>query len=328
QNKGKIFTELDVDKIREYNLKKDKRKKNKLISLSEAIDKYVENGDYLASTGFGLTRIPSAALYEIVRQKKKNLGFSLHMSSLSGSILTMGKCFNRCDFSYGAAFEAMGINKAMRRYLESGNVEYTDWSNSAISWRLRAAAMGIPFIPIRSMLGTDTEKYSAGIEIECPFTKKKLLAVPALYPDVAIIHVHAADVYGNAEIKGILVSDIDISRATKKLIITTEELVSDEYFRSDPSRTVIPYYLVDAVVHVPFGGYPSGVPYRYYMDIDHLNEILEVEADEKEYEAFIEKNIYQTKDFYDYLNIQGGFKKMQKLIEKEQLLGVEGGENE
>jgi glutaconate CoA-transferase subunit A len=322
KNHGEIFTELDVDKLREYFLRKDKRKKSRLMKLDEAIDKYVKDGDYLASTGFGFTRIPVAGLMEIVRQKKRNLGFSVHMSSLDGSILTMGECFNRCDVSYGLAFEAMGVSKAMRRYFESGKVKYTDWSNGAISWRLKAASMGIPFIPVRSMLGSDTEKYSAGVEIDCPFTKKKLLALPALYPDVAIIHVHAADIYGNAHIKGILVSDVDIARATKKLIITTEELVSEEYFKNNGANTTIPYYLVDAVIHIPFGGFPGCVPYKYFMDVEHLLKILEVEKDDEQYKEYIEKNIIKVKEFYDFLNLNGGFKRMNELIRKEELLGV------
>jgi len=142
------------------------------MKLDEAIDKYVKDGDYLASNRFWFYKNPSGCINGDCKTRQKNLGFSVHMSSLDGSILTMGECFNRCDVSYGLAFEAMGVSKAMRRYFEAGKVKYTDWSNGVISWRLKAASMGIPFIPVRSMLGTDTEKYSAGVEIECPLQRR------------------------------------------------------------------------------------------------------------------------------------------------------------
>ena len=114
-----------------------------------------------------------------------------------------------------------------------------EWTNAALAWRYRAAAMGVPFLPARVMFGTDTYKYSAAKEIHCPFTGKRLLAVPALYPDVAIIHVHRADRYGNAQIDGITVSDYDVARAAKAGIITTERLIDNDEIRNDPSRTFI-----------------------------------------------------------------------------------------
>jgi glutaconate CoA-transferase subunit A len=212
-----------------------------------------------------------------------------------------------------------------RKYFESGEVECTEWTNAAMTWRLKAAAMGVSFIPVRDMLGSDTAIYSGAKEITCPFTGKKYLAVPALFPDVAIIHVHEADIYGNSEIKGILVSDVELARASKRVIITCERLVPTEAFRNNPQKTTIPYYLVDAVMEVPYGSYPGNMPYEYYSDEEHLAEWLQAEEDPETYRAFLEKFIYGTQDFNEYLELCGGLKKMQVLRRLELLIDREGG---
>ena len=141
--------------------------------------------------------------------------------------------------------------------MESGEVEVTEWTNATLDWRYKAASMGVPFLPARTMLGTDTFKHSAAKIITCPFTGQKLLAVPALYPDVAIIHVHRADIYGSCQIDGITIADFDVARAAKRVIISTERLVETDEIRRDPVKTLLPYYLVDAVCHVPYGSYPG-----------------------------------------------------------------------
>ena len=138
------------------------------------------------------------------------------------------------------------------------------------------------------MLGTDTFKMSAAKVIECPFTGKKFAAVPALWPDVAAIHVHEADMYGNAVIRGISVADLELARAAKRLIITTERLVSNDEIRDDPTATSIPFYLVDAVVEVPYGSYPGNMPYEYFSDEEHLAQWMKVEKDPEAFEKFLE----------------------------------------
>src|SRR5207253_9312747 len=125
------------------------------------------------------------------------------------------------------------------RVMESGTVAFTEWSNYALAIRFKAAAMGVPFLPCRSMLGTDTFRHSAAKAIACPFTGETLTALPALYPDVAAIHVHEADRFGNCRIRGTTVADLDLARAAKKLVITCERLVPQDDIRSDPSRTSI-----------------------------------------------------------------------------------------
>jgi len=179
--------------------------------------------------------------------------------------------------------------------------------------------MGLPFLPARSLLGTDTFKYSAAKEITCPFTGQKLLAIPALFPDVGVIHVHRADAYGNCQVDGISIADYDVARACKHLIITTEQLVSTDDLRKNPCQTFIPYWLVDAVCEVRYGSYPGNMPYEYYSDEEHLSEWLEVEKEESTLQTFLDRYIHNTRNFAEYLALKGGETRMQTLRELEPL---------
>ncbi|HOP51030.1 MAG TPA: CoA-transferase [Ignavibacteriales bacterium] len=318
---GEIFTDVDPEHSREYFRKKNKKMVPKLSTVTEVVEKYVQDGTYIAVGGFGGVRIPTAILHEIVRQRKKNLGFSGHVATHDCQILAAGECYNRVDIAYVVGLEARGLSKNSRRVFESGKLKITEWSNAALSWRYKAAAMGLPFLPTRTMLGTDTYKYSAAKEITCPFTGKKLAALPALYPDVAFIHVHRCDIYGNAQIDGIIVADDDIAKAAKHVIITTEKIISNDEIRREPNRTIIPYWLVDAVIEIPYGSYPGNMPGEYYSDEEHLMEWLNAEQDPEKFKEFLDKYIYNTKDFYEYLQLNGGIEKMIKLRQKELLIG-------
>src|SRR5205814_9273550 len=175
----------------------------------------------------------------------------------AGSVAGGGRTRAKADGASGAGLEARGMSPHARRVVESGEVECVEWSNYTLAVRLKAAAMGLPFLPARSLLGTDTFRHSAAKVIECPFTGEKLVALPALYPDVAAIHVHESDRYGNCRIRGTTVADLDLARAAKKLIITCERLIPGDEIRQDPTRTVIPFWCVDAVCEVPYGSYPG-----------------------------------------------------------------------
>ena len=220
--------------------------------------------------GFGANRIPTAVIHEILRARRKNLGFLGHTSTHDFELLCAGKCFNRLDAAYIVGLEARGLSPNARRYMESGEVKVTEWTNYSLAARLRAAAEGVSFGIVRSMLGTDTFKMSGAKVIECPFTGKKFAAVPALWPDVAVIHVHEADMYGNAVFKGISIADMELARAAKHVIVTAEKLVTNATIRANPTATSIPFYLVDAVVEIPFGSYPGNMPYLYFSDEEHL----------------------------------------------------------
>lgn len=309
----------DPDKAREFFRSKSRALSVKTMTVQDAVRQFVRDGDYLAVGGFGTNRIPTAVLHEILRQGRTKLGISGHTATHDFQILAAGGVLDRVDVAYVVGLEARGLSKAARRLFEECRVEVCEWTNAALAWRYRAAAMGVPFLPSRVMMGTDTANRSAARPITCPFTQKTLLALPALYPDVAIIHVHRADQYGNAQIDGISVSDADIARAAKRVIVTTEKLVPCDTMREDPTRTIIPYFCVDSVCEVKYGSYPGNMPYEYFSDEEHLKEWLTADSNPESLRVFLDKYVFGTRDFSQYLDLCGGEARMARLRELEML---------
>ena len=316
--RGPLFTDPDPDVARAFCREKKGALTDKLMSVSDAIARFVHDGDYLASGGFGGNRIATALLHEVVRQERTNLGFAGHTTTHDFQILAAGtrtgkQIFSRLDAAYILGLEARGLSAQARRLMESGEVEVCEWTNYALACRFRAAATGVPFVPIRSMLGTDTFRESAAKEIACPFTGKSLTVVPALYPDVALIHVHESDLFGNCRIRGITVADWDLSRASKRVIVSAERIVSTDEIRSDPNATAIPAFCVDAVCHVPYGSYPGNMAGEYFSDEVHLKAWLDAERDVEAYRAFLDKYLYGVDCFESYLEICGGEERLAEL---------------
>jgi glutaconate CoA-transferase subunit A len=320
QGVGRIFTDPDADKAREFFRHKSRALVSKLTTVKEAVERLVKDGDYLSIGGFGANRVSIASLHEIVRQGKKNLGLAGHTATHDFQILCAGKVFNRCDVAYIVGLEARGLSANARKYMESGEVEVTEWTNYTLAARYKAATAGVSFFPIRNLMGTDTFKYSGAKMAKCPFTGTNYALVPALYSDVSVIHVHEADVYGNCRVRGILMSDYDLARSSKKVIITCERIITNDEIRRDPTSTFIPYWCVDAVCEVPYGSYPGNMYGEYFSDEDHLREWLKVEQDPDELKAFLDRNIYGVKDHFEYVERNGGIAKMLKLRQKEWLL--------
>ena len=322
---GPLFTDPDPEVARAFFRKKSRALTGKVMSVKEAVSKFVKDGDYLASGGFGANRISTAVLHEILRQQKRDLGFAGHTTTHDFQIMTAGnldgeKLLARVDVAYIVGLEARGLSPQARRVMQSGEVEVCEWTNFALACRFRAAASGVPFVPARNVLGTDTFHHSAAKEIECPFTGRKLVALPALYPDVSFIHVHESDCYGNCRIRGITIADLDLARASRRLIITAERIISNDEIRSAPYATAIPSFCVDAVCEVPYGSYPGNMPGEYFSDEDHLREWLQVERDEDALRAFLKEHIYDVPDFEHYLNLCGGLERMKQLRAQELLL--------
>ena len=316
--RGPLFTDPDPDVARAFFREKKGALTDKLMSVSDAVARFVHDGDYLASGGFGGNRIATALLHEVVRQERTDLGFAGHTTTHDFQILAAGTrtgklIFSRLDAAYILGLEARGLSAQARRLMESGEVEVCEWTNYALACRFRAAATGVPFVPVRSMLGTDTFRESAAKEIECPFTGKSLTVVPALYPDVALIHVHESDLFGNCRIRGITVADWDLSRASKRVIVSAERIVSTDEIRSDPNATAIPAFCVDAVCHVPYGSYPGNMAGEYFSDEVHLKAWLDAEQDVAAYRAFLDKYLYGVDCFEDYLAICGGEERLAEL---------------
>jgi glutaconate CoA-transferase subunit A len=301
---------------------------DKVTTVADAVCRFVHDGDYLACGGFSTNRIPVASLHEIVRQRRQNLTFAGYTSTHSFQILAAGNraghgnLLAKVDLAYAVGLEARGLSPHSRRVLQSGEIETVEWSNYTLALRFSAAAMGVPFLPVRSLLGTDTFTHSAAKVIACPFTGMKLAAVPALYPDVAVLHVHEADRFGNGRFVGTSVADPDIVRASKRVILTCERLIPTDEFRREPHRTQIPFFCVDAVCEVPFGSFPGGMPGEYASDEVHLKAWLDAEKDEATFATFLHKHIFSVPDFAGYLETCGGLARLQELRELERQLGA------
>ncbi|HEX6386064.1 MAG TPA: CoA-transferase, partial [Anaerolineae bacterium] len=238
----------------------------KLLSLTEAIERFVPDGSSVALGTAQETLIPFAASREIMRQRRRNLTLIGPISDIQYDQLVGAGCVARIRAAWaGNVITGSGYN--FRRAVESGEVAMEDHSNLTISMALRAGAMGVPFMPARTALGSDLYRTNGSLkEMTCPFTGETLTAVAAVNPDVAIIHAQRSDEFGNAHCWGNLGITREACLAARHIIITAEEIVEPKVISSDPNRVVTPGFRVNAVVHAPWGAHPSPVPGHYNRD--------------------------------------------------------------
>ncbi|MDP8222117.1 MAG: CoA-transferase [Candidatus Lernaella stagnicola] len=265
----------DPAALRAVNRERNKALVDKRVSEDEAIERFVNEGDYLGFELYGTVRCPMSLTRALIRSGKT--GFDLAGQGVhEADLLLAASLIKRIDCTY-IGQEVYGVSPLLRREVESGRVEeVVEWSNGAITWRFKAAAMGLPFLPTYSMLGSDTFNYSAAKVIDCPFTGKPVALLPALVLNVGFIHVSRADKFGNCQVDGVSGFAAEMARASKKLIISTEEIVDTEVFRREPERTIIPWYNVDAVVHAPYGSWPGEMTGVYERDEEHYRMFLEL----------------------------------------------------
>ncbi|RME87947.1 MAG: CoA transferase subunit A [Anaerolineae bacterium] len=312
---GELIQPFDMDEFREWNRTKKSRKLvDKVMSEQEAIEKFVYDGCYIGTELYGTVRCPMSLAREVVRQGKRNLRVC-GQGVLELDLWLAAGLVKKLDITY-IGLEVYGTSASLRRAVESGQVETcVEWSNGAITWRMKAAAMGIPFIPTRSMLGTDMITYSAAKVVKDPFTGTPVALLPALVLDVALIHVHRADKYGNCQIEGISGFAAEMARACKRLIVSAEEIVPTEEIRKYPDRTIIPYYLVDAVVHAPFGSHPGEMAYLYGRDEEGIKEWVEMSKTAEGAQAYLDKYVYGVKNHQEYLDLIGE-ERLQRCVER------------
>lgn len=315
QGRGELIQPPDLEAFREWNRTQKSRKLiDKVMTEQEAVRQFVFDGCYIGTELYGTVRCPMSLTREVVRQRKKDLRVCGQGVAELDLWLAAG-LVKKLDLTY-IGLEVYGTSYALRRAVESGQVEScTEWSNGAISWRMKAAAMGVPFIPVRSMLGSDTFNYSAAKVVNDPFTGLPVCLLPALILDVGLIHVHRADCYGNAQIDGITGFAFEMARASKRLIISTEEIVPTEQIRQSPDRTIIPYYLVDAVVHAPFGSHPGEMAYCYERDDAVYREWIEASKTADGAQAYLDKYVYGVKNHREYLELIGE-ERLKQLVEQ------------
>ncbi|WP_374724443.1 CoA transferase subunit A [Calidifontibacillus erzurumensis] len=304
-----------TDEIREYRRQhKSAKKYDKRTELKEAIKNYVNQGDYIVFSGLGSVRNPMAAVYEIIRQNIGDLTVAAKGSQHDWQLLAAAGLITKAEIAYGFGDEVRGLCPASRRAVNNGSLKIlSEMTNAGFQWRFSAAARGISFFPTRTALGTDTLHYSGAKVIEDPFSGEKINLLPACYPDIAIIHVHRADKYGNCQIDGNITLDVDLAHAAKKVIVTAEKIVPEEEIQKRPDLTKIPFFVVDAVVEVPYGSHPNQVPYLYSFDEEHWMKWLKASASDEGVQQYLDEFIRSTKDHYEYLEKIGGIRKLREL---------------
>lgn len=260
--------------LRRNTAERDRGLREKVMSLEEAAS-FVSDGDHVAVGGCTMSRTPTALIWALVRAKRKNLTVSRSIVSSEGDVLYGSGVSEHIITSWFSQGIVWGVSKVMRHYTETGKARFDEWSHMSIGLRFRAGAMGIPYIPMRSMIGSDVNARLGDQvrEVACPFTGERLLALPALNPDVALIHVQRADAYGNAQLDGLQFMDIDIAMAANRVILTTERIVSNDQIRRAPDQTRIPFFAVDAVVEVPYGSAPHECYGIYEPFFGHMDAL-------------------------------------------------------
>jgi acyl CoA:acetate/3-ketoacid CoA transferase alpha subunit len=301
---GELIQPPDMDAFREWNRKKPKSLVDKRMTEAQAVEKFIFDGAYIGTELYGTVRAPMSITREIIRQGKKDLRLA-GQGVLELDLLMAASLVRTLDLTY-IGLEVYGISNVLRREVESGRIEkVVEWSNGSIVWRFKAASMGVPFLPTRSMLGSDTLKYSASKVVECPFTGDPIALIPALVLDVGIIHVHRADIYGNCQVDGIEGFCFEMARASKSLIVSTEKIIPTEEIRKNPDKTIIPYYLVDAVVEAPYGSHPGEMCYDYERDEPEIKAWVEATKDPETTKAYLDEWVYGLTDHEEYLKKVG-----------------------
>jgi glutaconate CoA-transferase subunit A len=271
----------------------------KLISLSEAVRKYVHQGDCLYAAGF-THLIPFAAGHEIIRQGIEDLVLARATPDLIYDQIIAAGLARKVIFSY-MGNPGVGSLRVARAAIEAGSLEMEEYSHFGMISRLQAGASGLPFIPMNPTgvedLATGNPQYRTVVD---PYSGRPVPVVPALNPDVAIVHVQRADASGNAHIWGIIGEQKEAAFASERVILTAEEIVSEDVIRSDPNRTLIPGFIVDAVCHVPYCAHPSYTQGYYDRDNAFYLDWDRISADRELLHAYLDEWVFGVDDRQAY----------------------------
>lgn len=284
------------------------RAESKVVSMREAIGRHVPSGSMVLMGAQLEPMIPFSAGHELIRQGLRDLTLVGPISDILFDQLIGAGCVERVMAAWvGNVSEGTGY--CFRRAVEAQiprRIDVVDYSNFTLALALHAGALGIPFMPTYSTLGSDLLKKNGNLrEFSSPVSEEKLIAVRALRPDVAIIQVQKADPQGNAHIWGSLGVAIDGARAARSVMVVAEEIVAPEVIASDPNRTLIPGFLVSAVVHEPGGAHPSPVQGHYGRDHRFFAEYHDETRELAEFERWLEKWVLSAPDRRAYLDKLG-----------------------
>ena len=278
--------------------------KSKVVDLESAVKTIIKSGDTLAIGTFTLVRPPMALICGIVRAGIKDLTTISLNSGPTVDMLVGAGCVKKVDSPY-TGFELFGLAPNFRRAVEEGRIEAPEHTEYTILAAIQASLHRVPFFTCTNLFGSDVLKVRKDLKIiECPFTGKKLVAIPAIKPDVAIIHAHKADPSGNVQIYSTPSIDQELAAVADRVIVSVEQIVSHEEILRDPARTIIPSFNVDAVVPAPFGAHPYFC-YPYYMlDGIHILEYLDAARNPKSFREYLDKYVYSV-DHEGYVKLLG-----------------------
>jgi glutaconate CoA-transferase subunit A len=289
-------------------MEKKTMKKDKRCNVAEAVS-LIQNGDTVAIGGSLIRRHPMALIFEMIRQGKKDLTLLGWNNAIDMDLLIGAGCVKTIETSYvGMAMLGLAFN--FRREVESGHLRVYEHSETTAIDAFRAASMGWTFFPTKTPLGSGIEKYNENIRhMDCPYTGEKYCLLPAFTPDVAVIHAHVADYLGNVQLdpKRELDNEVDtlIAKSAKKVIVTVEQIVSEDYVYRNPHLTILPKFFVDKVVETPFGAHPTACDCRYDYDLDFLRYYHDMSKQTETFRKWLDKYVYGVSDHFEYLDLIG-----------------------
>lgn len=295
---------------------------DKIMTLSQAVERFVHDGDQIAIGGFTVSRNPMALTREIIRQGKKNLYLTVHSHGQALELLIGAGLVERVELAYGgvARFAPTGIR--FRKAVKQGELEVEDYSNYQMTLRFMAGAMGLPFAATPSGLDSDIvnregfrredrgrgkipAKKLTVIDNPLDPTAGQVVILPPLNPDVALMHAQYVGFDGTVRIKGLTFADVEQAKAAKRVIVTCEELVPSEYLRRDPDQNQLPHFLIDAVIPAPYGAHPTACHLFYDYDPMHLNAFKKIAHNDETFRAYLDEWVYGIEDQAAYLDKVG-----------------------
>lgn len=277
---------------------------DKTASLTDAVKNNINDGETVFIAGFGHA-VPFALGHEILRQNIKDLVLCRAGTDILFDLMIAAGAVKKVIFGY-LGNPGIGLGHAFRRAVKEGEIEYEDWTNFAMILRLHAARLGVPFLPSRILQLGDMPKALPDLQfMDCPYTGEKLACIPALKPDVAIVHAQAADRDGNVQFYGIDGDTIEGALASDKIIVSVEQFLEPEQIAAAPERTRIPAHRVTAICEVPFGAHPSYVEGHYGRDDAHFYAYDKAGRDPETLQAYLKEWIFDCPSRDDYLKVLG-----------------------
>ncbi len=297
---------------------------NKRTSLSDAVSS-IASGSHIALSGFAIARCTMAFAREVIRQRITGLTVSQSVGGMDTDLLAGAGAVKRVIYG-GGSLDRFGRLNCVNAGIETGTIIAEEYSSLSVAFRYLAASLGIPFIPIKSLCGSDQltqiqERTGADVAfVDDPFSGDRWLTLKPLAPDVAVVQVQVADEEGNCWIYGPRWDNGEQARASKRTIIIAERVVPVDVIRREPERVAIPNLLVSHVVELPFGAHPTSVYHVYDYDAEEIKRYVEATGTPRSFKSYLEKYVFGVRDHGEYLELVGGSNRLNS-IRADQVLG-------